>query len=103
MVTLPVALIAEGKQIQPLFIFSCPFQGVMHQVVPTGITGGAKTLWFVRWYSSEICNSTATAFYFSLWHMLSSSSVLLLNFSYMYIPCTLLLFLCLEAAKNVAE
>jgi hypothetical protein len=26
-----------------------------------------------------------------------------LNFSYMNIPCTLLLFLCLEAAKNVAE
>jgi hypothetical protein len=28
---------------------------------------------------------------------------MLLNFSYMNIPCTLLLFLCLEAAKNVAE
>jgi hypothetical protein len=27
----------------------------------------------------------------------------MLNFSYMNIPCTLLLFLWLEAAKNVAE
>jgi hypothetical protein len=28
---------------------------------------------------------------------------IMLNFVYMNIPCTLLLFLCLEAAKNVAE